>query len=65
MINGRFVVVGSPNYLKTTYGHGYNLTIRQTRQDFNNPTNNICENIKVLMPQAALVHSEGMASPLD
>ena len=23
MINGRFVVFGSPNYLKNEYGHGY------------------------------------------
>jgi len=28
MINGRFVVFGSPNYLKNQYGHGYTFTIR-------------------------------------
>ena len=28
MINGRFVVFGSPNYLKTQYGHGYTVSIR-------------------------------------
>ena len=27
MINGRFVVFGSPNYLKTQYGHGYTIEI--------------------------------------
>ena len=29
MINGRFVVFGSPNYLKTQYGHGYTVSIKQ------------------------------------
>ena len=28
MINGRFVVFGSPNYLKTQYGHGYSISIK-------------------------------------
>ena len=28
MINGRFVVFGSPNYLKTTYGQGYTVSIK-------------------------------------
>ena len=28
MINGRFVVFGSPNYLKTTYGKGYTVSIK-------------------------------------
>ena len=27
MINGRFVVYGSPNYLMETYGLGYSFTI--------------------------------------
>ena len=31
MINGRFVCYGSPSYLKKQYGHGYTLTIRQTK----------------------------------
>ena len=28
MINGRFVVFGSPNYLKSVYGHGYNVSVK-------------------------------------
>lgn len=35
MINGRFVVCGSPNYLKNQYGHGYTVTIRQASEKFN------------------------------
>jgi hypothetical protein len=27
MINGRFVVTGSPNYLMATYGLGYSFTV--------------------------------------
>ena len=27
MINGRFVVYGSPSYLKTNYGLGYSITV--------------------------------------
>ena len=34
MINGRFVVFGSPNYLKTEYGHGYTISIKQTSQNW-------------------------------
>lgn len=34
MINGRFVVFGSPNYLKTAYGHGYTIEIVQERADY-------------------------------
>jgi hypothetical protein len=29
MVNGRFVVYGSPSHLKQAYGHGYTLIIRQ------------------------------------
>lgn len=29
MINGRFVVYGSPSHLKQAYGHGYTLIIKQ------------------------------------
>jgi ATP-binding cassette subfamily A (ABC1) protein 3 len=28
MINGRFVVYGSPAHLKETYGHGYTLVVK-------------------------------------
>jgi len=28
MVNGRFVVFGSPNYLKNKYGHGYTITMK-------------------------------------
>lgn len=36
MINGRFVVYGSPNYLKNAYGHGYTISMKQTKEKFNN-----------------------------
>ena len=58
MINGRFVVFGSPNYLKSKYGHGYTVTIRQTKEAFNDPSRNILEVMPTLIPQALLVHTE-------
>lgn len=59
MINGRFVVYGSPNYLKTAYGHGYTISIKQTRDKFNNSSTNIIQTMKELIPQSMLVHTEG------
>lgn len=41
MINGRFVVYGSPNYLKTKYGHGYTVIIKQTKKKFSEDSSNI------------------------
>jgi ATP-binding cassette subfamily A (ABC1) protein 3 len=41
MINGRFVVFGSPNYLKTQYGQGYTIALTQDRVKFRNPQTNI------------------------
>lgn len=41
MINGRFVVFGSPNYLKTQYGQGYTIELTQERSAFNNPDTKI------------------------
>lgn len=32
MVNGRFVVYGTPSHLKQTYGHGYTLIIKQDAQ---------------------------------
>lgn len=32
MINGRFVVYGTPGHLKQAYGHGYTLVLRQNEQ---------------------------------
>lgn len=32
MINGRFVVYGSPGHLKQAYGHGYTLIIKQNEE---------------------------------
>ncbi len=34
MINGRFVVFGSPNYLTTQYGRGYTIELTQDRAKF-------------------------------
>ena len=41
MINGRFVVLGSPNYLKTQYGQGYTIEIVQEHAKFQDPQINI------------------------
>ena len=43
MINGRFVVFGSPNYLKTQYGQGYSIELVQERSAFNNPQTRITD----------------------
>ena len=64
MINGRFVVFGSPNYLKTNYGHGYSLSIKQTSERFSNRESNIKDLIENgLFPKnnVELVHDEGDA----
>ena len=41
MINGRFVVFGSPNYLKTQYGQGYTIEIIQERANFDRHDENV------------------------
>lgn len=60
MINGRFVVFGSPNYMKNAYGHGYTISVKQTRENFNDQNMNILNVIQTLMPRAILVHTEGV-----
>ena len=40
MINGRFVVFGTPNYLKTQYGQGYTIEIIQERAMFDRHNEN-------------------------
>ena len=52
MINGRFVVFGSPNYLKTTYGQGYTVSIKQKKEQFDVEDTNIIKVIATLIPQA-------------
>ena len=59
MINGRFVIYGSPNYLKNQYGHGYTISIKQSREAFADPQRNIMNVIQTLIPQASLIHSDG------
>lgn len=59
MINGRFVVFGSPNYLKTQYGHGYTISIKQTGAAFNDPNTNVLNLMQQALPEALLVHTEG------
>lgn len=59
MINGRFVVFGSPNYLKNQYGHGYTITIRQSREKFHDQNQNVINKMKTLIPSAQLVHTDG------
>ena len=45
MVNGRFVVFGSPNYLKNKYGHGYTITMKQTGANFYNQETNLLKAI--------------------
>lgn len=52
MINGRFVVLGSPNYLKTQYGHGYTIEIQQENSLFKRQDTNIHTIIKQRIPTA-------------
>lgn len=59
MINGRFVVFGSPNYLKNQYGHGYTISIRQSREKFHDQSQNVISKMKALIPSAQLVHTDG------
>ena len=61
MINGRFVVFGSPNYLKNQYGHGYTVSIKQTEKMFKDNDKNIIQKMKEpnRIPQAELIHTEG------
>ena len=56
MINGRFVVFGSPNYLKTQYGQGYTIEIVQEHQKFFAPNTNIRTLIASRIPSAELIH---------
>jgi len=61
MINGRFVVLGSPNYLKTQYGHGYTFEVTQEHRLFHSEDTNVRRLISERIPTAQLVHdsSEG------
>ena len=57
MINGRFVVFGSPNYLKTQYGHGYTIEISQPKNLFDRQDSNILTLMAQEIPAAELVHN--------
>ena len=57
MINGRFVVFGSPNYLKTQYGHGYTIEIQQPKNLFDRQDSNILTLMAQEIPAAELVHN--------
>jgi len=57
MINGRFVVLGSPNYLKTQYGQGYTIEITQSRSHYDDETTRITNQINQYIPAAELVHN--------
>lgn len=61
MINGRFVVLGSPNYLKTQYGHGYTIEIQQENSLFKRQDTNIHTIIKQRIPTALLIHDSSAA----
>ena len=59
MINGRFVVFGSPNYLKTKYGHGYTISVKQKESMFLSCEQNCIHQFQKILPMALLVHTEG------
>jgi len=56
MINGRFVVFGSPNYLKTQYGQGYTIEIIQERANFDRHDENLRNLMSQEFPSAELIH---------
>ena len=56
MINGRFVVFGSPNYLKTQYGQGYTIEIIQERANFDRHDENVRNLMSQEFPTAELIH---------
>ena len=55
MINGRFVVFGSPNYLKTQYGHGYTIELTQERAKFRDQETCILNLFREQIPAAELI----------
>lgn len=55
MINGRFVVYGTPNYLKTQYGQGYTIELKQDRQKFENHETSVKTLIAQTIPAAELI----------
>lgn len=55
MVNGRFVVVGSPNYLKTAYGQGYTVILQQEKEKYENASTNINTVMKQMLPEAEFV----------
>ena len=55
MINGGFVVLGSPNYLKTKYGLGYSIELVQDRAKYDDSSTNILTLIQEQIPSAELV----------
>lgn len=55
MINGRFVVYGTPNYLKTQYGQGYTIELKQDRQKFENQETSVKTLIAQTIPAAELI----------
>lgn len=65
MINGRFVVFGSPNYLKTQYGQGYTVEIIQERQMFENPETDVRRYIAQQIPSAELIHDSTVTQVVD
>ena len=64
MINGRFVVFGTPSYLKTNYGLGYSITLSQTREKFADPNTNIKHLMKNALPTAT-IEFDGSTNAID
>merc|ERR1712156_66872 len=55
-INGRFVVFGTPNYLKTQYGQGYTIELKQDKAKFDNAQTNVRRIVSQPLPSAELIH---------
>jgi len=64
MINGRFVVFGSPNYLKTSYGQGYTIEILQDRQKLGESEHDVRKLVSERIPAAELLFDGSMSQNL-
>ena len=65
MINGRFVVFGSPNYLKTQYGQGYTIELIQERTAYNNQASKITNLVAQELPSAELIYNSAAEDEQD
>merc|ERR1712157_319617 len=57
MINGRFVVYGSPSFLRNKYGQGYQISVTQKNQLFQAPETSILNRIRQYLPYATVEYN--------